>query len=98
MTITCSITLDSLVDKPVIVNNIWTRNRSIITENTITENLITNSNTSYTATLQFFPLYSLTDDGEYQCSVAVYPDVLDDYVADASSSASTSIDVLGKLT
>ena len=98
LTITCSITLDSLVDIPVIVNNIWTRNGSVITENTITENLITNSNISYTATLEFFPLYSLTDDGEYQCSVALYADVLDDYVANASSSASTSIDVLGKLT
>ena len=98
MTITCSITLDSLVDIPVIVSNIWTRNRSVITENTITENLITNSNTSYTAILEFFPLYSLTDNGEYQCSVAVYPDVLDDYAVDASSSASVSIDVLGKLT
>ncbi len=56
LTITCSITLDSLVNIPVIVNNQWTRNANGIPEATITEDLVINTNLTYTATLEFFPL------------------------------------------
>ncbi len=97
LTITCSITLDSLVNIPVIVNNQWTRNGNVITEVTIVEDLVINTNLTYTATLEFFPLYYMTDDGDYQCSVDVIPDVTDNYVTNISNSASITIDVLGKL-
>ncbi len=93
-TITCSITLDSLVNIPVIVNNLWTRNGNGITETTITDDLVINTNLTYTATLEFFPLYHMTDDGNYQCSVDV---VTDNYVTNISNIASATIDVLGKL-
>ena len=95
LTITCSITLDSLVNIPVIVNNQWTRNGNVITEATIAEDLVINTNLTYTATLEFFPLYYMTDDGNYQCSVDVIPNVTDDYVTNISNSASVTIDVLG---
>ena len=95
LTITCSITLDSLVNIPVIVNNQWTRNGNVITEVTIVEDLVINTNLTYTATLEFFPLYYMTDDGDYQCSVDVIPDVTDNYVTNISNSASITIDVLG---
>ncbi len=96
-TITCSITLDSLVNIPVIVNNLWTRNANGITETTITEDLVINTNLTYTATLEFFPLYHMTDDGNYQCSVDMIPNVTDNYVTSISNSASATIDVLCKL-
>ncbi len=97
LTIACTITLDSLVNIPVIVNNQWTRNGNVITEVTIVEDLVINTNLTYTATLEFFPLYYMTDDGDYQCSVDVIPDVTDNYVTNISNSASITIDVLGKL-
>ena len=93
--ITCDITLSTLVDIPVIVSNQWTRNGNEITENTITEDLIRENNLVHTATLEFFPLYHVTDDGEYRCSVYVVADTNDNYVTNISDSVNTTLDILG---
>ena len=59
-----------------------------------------NNNLAYTASLEFYPLNALTDDGEYRCTVSVSSDEMDEknYTTSISSNASTSLDVLGKLT
>ena len=86
------------MDIPVIVNNEWTRSGSEITETTITEDLIKINNLNYIASLEFFPLNALTDDGEYKCSVRVIPSVMDkdDYITNVTNNASTALDVLGE--
>ena len=100
LTITCDITLSNLVDIPVIVSNEWTRNGNEITETTITEDLIKINNLNYIASLEFFPLNALTDDGEYKCSVRVIPSVMDEddymYITNTTNNASTALDVLGE--
>ena len=98
-TLTCVIVLNSLVDIPVTVTNQWTRNGTDITEDTITSDLVEDSTLNYTATLVFFPLNHVTDDGEYQCSVQVVAEVIDNNYVSASgisNSASTTLNVLGK--
>ena len=100
LTITCDITLSNLVDIPVIVSSEWTRNGNEITETTLTEDLIKISNLNYIASLEFFPLNALTDDGEYKCSVRVIPSVMDEddymYITNTTNNASTALDVLGE--
>ena len=97
LTITCEITLSSLVDIPVIVSNQWTRNGYEITEDTITEDLIGDDNLIHTATLEFFPLYHVTDDGEYRCSVNITADIGDNYVESIYNNRSTTFTVLGEM-
>ena len=100
LTITCNITLSNLVDIPVIVSNEWTRNRNEITEITITEDLVKINNFNHIASLEFFPLNALTDDGKYKCSVRVIPSVMDEddymYITNVTNNASTALDVLGE--
>ena len=79
------------------VTNQWTRNGADITEDTITSDLVEDSTLNYTATLVFFPLNHVTDDGVYQCSVQVNADVSDNYVTSQTSNASTTLAVLGEL-
>ena len=55
------------------------------------------NNLNHTATLEFFPLCHVTDNGEYQCLVKVVPDVNDKYVTSISNNASTTLDVLSEL-
>ena len=100
LTIFCDITLSSLVNIPIKVSNEWTRNGSQITEDTIREDLSKIiSNLTYTASLEFYPLNDLTDDGEYRCTVRVSSDEMDEnsYTTNITNNASTSLDVLGKL-
>ena len=42
-----------------------------ITEPTITESLIQTDTNHYTATLDFYPLSAVYDNGEYKCTVLV---------------------------
>ena len=99
LTIFCDITLSSLVNIPIKISNEWTRNGSQITEDTIREDLLKNNNLAYTASLEFYPLNGLTDDGEYRCTVRVSSDEIDEnsYTTSIANNASTSLDVLGKL-
>ena len=53
------------------------------------------NNLNHTAILDFYPLYHMTDDGMYQCSIDVMAN--DSFVTDISNSASVTIDVLGML-
>ena len=92
LTLTCDITLDDLVDIPVIVTNQWTRNMMIITEPTITESLNETDTNRYTATLYFYPLSATYDNGEYQCTVLVRADTDDNYTTNITNE--TSIDVV----
>ena len=97
LTITCNIELSSLVDISVNVNNQWTRDGADILESTITSDLFEVTALTHTATLEFYPLYHVTDDGVYQCSVMISND--DEYVNSnviSLNSASTTLDVLGK--
>ena len=93
LTLTCNITLDDLVDIPVIVTNQWTRNMMNITEPTITESLIQTDTNHYTATLDFYPLSAVYDNGEYKCTVLVTADT---YVTNIISDASTDIVIEGQ--
>ena len=85
---------------PVKVSNEWTRDGSEITETTITEDLVKINNLNYIASLEFFPLNALTDDGEYKCSVSVIPSVMDEddymYITNVTNNASTAMDILGQ--
>ena len=92
LTLTCDITLDDLVDIPVIVTNQWTRNMMIITEPTITESLTETDTNRYTATLYFYPLSATYDNGEYQCTVLVTANTVDNYTTNITNE--TSIDVV----
>ena len=100
LTITCNITLSNLVDIPVIVSNEWTRNGNEITKTTITEDLVKINNLNHIASLEFFPLNALTDDGEYKCSARVIPSVMDEddymYITNVTNNASTALDVLSE--
>ena len=95
LTITCDITLSSLVDIPVNVTTDWTRNGTEITQNTITDTLM-NNNLSYTASLDFYPISYLTDDGIYQCLFNIAPSSDVEYVDTISNRTSTELNVLGK--
>ena len=97
LTISCDIALSSLVNIPVLITNEWTRNGSQISENTITEDLVKFNSLNFAARLEFFPLNSLTDDGEYQCSVKVNPNVQNEivYITSIENDTSISLDVLG---
>ena len=98
LTLTCNITLDDLVDIPVIVTNQWTRNMMNITEPTITESLIQTDTNHYTATLDFYPLSAVYDKGEYKCTVLVTADTTDDYIKNniITNDASTHVVVEGQ--
>ena len=92
LTLTCNITLDDLVDIPVIVTNQWTRNMTNITEPTTTVNLTETDTNRYTATLEFYPLSATYDNGEYQCTVLVTANTTDNYTTNITNE--TSIDVV----
>ena len=92
LTLTCEITLDDLVDIPVIVTNQWTRNMTNITEPTTTVNLTETDTNRYTATLEFYPLSATYDNGEYQCTVLVTANTDDIYTTNITNE--TSIDVV----
>ena len=98
LTITCDITLSNLVDIPVIVSNVWTRDGSEINENTIMGDFVKLTDLSYTTSLEYYPLNSFTDDGQYKCLVKVIPKMMDDfeYLTNRTNSASTVLDVFGK--
>ena len=92
LTLTCNITLDDLVDIPVIVTNQWTRNMMNIIEPTITETIVQTDTNHYTATLDFYPVY---DNGEYKCTVLVTANTDDNYTASITNDASTDVVVEG---
>ena len=96
LTLTCNIALDDLVDIPVIVTNQWTRNMMNITEPTITESLIETDTNHYTATLDFYPVSAVYDNGEYKCTVLVTADTDDNYTASITNDASTDVLVEGQ--
>ena len=98
LTLTCNITLDDLVDIPVIVTNQWTRDMMNITEPTITESFIQTDTNHYTATLDFYPLSAVYDKGEYKCTVLVTADTTDDYIKNniITNDASTHVVVEGQ--
>ena len=96
LTLTCNITLDDLVDIPVIVTNQWTRNMMNITEPTITESLIETDTNHYTATLDFYPLSASYDNGEYKCTILVTTDTDDDYTTNIINETSTDVVVEGE--
>ena len=95
LTLTCNIALDDLVDIPVIVTNQWTRDMMNITEPTITESLIQTDTNHYTATLDFYPLSAVYDNGEYKCTVLVTADIDDNYTASITNDVSTDVVVEG---
>ena len=70
-----------------------------MTEDTIREDLLKNNNLAYTASLEFYPLNALTDDGDYRCTVRVSSNEMKDnsYTTSITNNASTFLDVLGKL-
>ena len=92
----CKIELNSLVDIPVSVSNQWTRDGADILETTIASDLVEDTVLEHTATLEFYPLYHATDDGVYQCSVIISSG--EEYINPNGllSSASTTLNVLGK--
>ena len=96
LTLTCNITLDDLVDIPVIVTNQWTRNMMNITEPTITESLIQTDTNHYTATLDFYPLSAVYDNGEYKCTVLVIANTEDNYISYITNDTSTDVVVQGQ--
>ena len=96
LTLTCNIALDDLVDIPAIVTNQWTRNMMNITEPTITESLIQTDTNHYTATLDFYPVNAVYDNGEYKCTVLVTADTDDNYTASITNDASTDVLVEGQ--
>ena len=96
LTLTCNITLDDLVDIPVIVTNQWRRNMMSITEPTITESLIETDTNRYTATLDFYPLSATYDNGEYMCTVLVTADTTDNYTTNIINETSTDVVVEGE--
>ena len=96
LTLTCNITLDDVVDIPVIVTNQWTRDMMNINEPTITESLIQTDAIHYTATLDFYPLSAVYDNGEYKCTVLVTTNTDDDYTTYITNAASTNVVVEGQ--
>ena len=69
-----------------------------ITEPTITESFIQTDTNHYTATLDFYPLSAVYDNGEYKCTVLVTADTDDDYITNniIAHDASTKIAVEGQ--
>ena len=96
LTLTCNITLDDLVDIPVIVTNQWTRDMMNITEPTITESFIETDTNHYTATLDFYPFSAVYDNGEYKCTVLVTANTEDNYISYITNDASTDVVVQGQ--
>ena len=93
LTLTCTITLNNLVDIPVIVTNQWTSDMMNINESSITETIIETDTNRYTAALHFYPL-SANDDGEYKCIVLVVTNTTDSYInSNVSNEASTEVTV-----
>ena len=67
-----------------------------ITEPTITESLIQTDTNHYTATLDFYPLSAVYDNGEYKCTVLVTANTDDNYTASIINDASTYVAVEGQ--
>ena len=62
-----------------------------ITEPTITESFIQTDTNHYTATLDFYPLSAVYDNGEYKCTVLVTADTEDNYTAYITNDASNDV-------
>ena len=62
-----------------------------ITEPTITETLIETDTNCYTATLDFYPLSTTYDNGEYQCTVLVTANTDDDYTTNITNETLTDV-------
>ena len=67
-----------------------------ITEPTITESLIQTDTNHYTATLDFYPLSAVYDNGEYKCTILVTADAADCYIRNVRMYASADVVVEGK--
>ena len=97
LTFTCSITLGNVVDTPVIVRGIWTRNGAERMDGDdngrITINSPPMSSPPYEVTLRFNPL-DTTDNGIYKCEVTVTPQDTT-FISTATTSNSRTIDVAG---
>ena len=96
--IKCDIMLNPLVTIPVIVTNQWTRDGTNvpITDATITEGLNMINTLHYNATLMFYPLDNADDSGMYTCNVKVAAPNSYVYLRNTTSSANTSITVIGE--
>ena len=90
--------LNPLVTIPVIVTNQWTRDGTNvpITDATITEGLNMINTLHYNATLMFYPLDNADDSGMYTCNVKVAAPNSYVYLRNTTSSANTSITVIGE--
>ena len=96
LTLTCNITLDDLVDIPVTVTIQWTREMMNINEPTITEAFIETGTNHYIATLDFYPLSAVYDNGKYKCTVLVTANTEDNYISYITNDASTDVVVQGQ--
>ena len=67
-----------------------------ITEPTITESLIQTDTNHYTATLDFYPLSAVYDNGEYKCTVVVTANTDDNYITYITNNTSTDVVVEGE--
>ena len=67
-----------------------------ITEPTITESLIQTDTNHYTATLDFYPLSAVYDNGEYRCITLVTANTTDSYITNVRMDASADVVVEGK--
>ena len=67
-----------------------------ITETTITESFIQTNTNHYTATLDFYPLGAVYDNGEYKCTVLVTANTDDDYTTNIINYTSTDVVVEGE--
>ena len=67
-----------------------------ITEPTVRESFIETDTNHYTATLDFYPLSAVYDNGEYKCTVLVTANTDDDYTAYITNDALTNVVVEGQ--
>ena len=98
VTFTCSITLNTAVDTPVIVQGIWNRNGTELVNGT-DGGRITVSNPQmeqppYQTTVRFSPLNNITDPGTYECTATVTPQN-DTFITGITSLISRTITVAG---
>ena len=93
LTLTCIITLGSMVDSLVTVRGIWNRNGIELMNNGRITVSPSRSSPPYAITLRFNPL-NVTDAGTYECDVTVTPQDAT-FISTATTSNSRSISVSG---
>ena len=94
LTLTCIITLGSVVDTLVTVQGIWNRNGiELMNDGRITVSPSRRSSPPYAITLRFNPL-NVTDAGTYECHVTVTPQD-STFISTATISNSRSISISG---